>query len=480
MKKTIYLSGSASIVILSVMFYFHSVSSNTSNDLPVDGNQNFIQNGNNQSSFSPQSGGWQLQVMPNMGNRLIRDLYFTDSLTGYAVASPESYTDSAHILETTNGGFNWSIKYTSPGRLPRIIFLNPNTGFAGGNKLLKTTDAGENWFILNKVFSTIVRDMFVFSEDTIWYGDSDPFAGGLFRTTNGGINWEKRDSGIPANSYPDKIYFYNSRIGFAYHGGVSFCYKTTNSGENWFQINSADFVNIYFVDSLKGFRSASGFFKTSNGGLNWSKDSLPSITGNTYTLKAISSFIVMNEDTIYCTGGAVYYYSNGIYRNIIYKSTNGGINWGYQIPDTNYQILQLNVINNYKNFIWIVDKFNNRLVYSSKGGDSTVYVRINQISNEVPEEYELHQNFPNPFNPRTVVRFSLFLHGGRTERAVVSTISIKVYDINGREVQTLVSGRMQAGTYEAVWDGTGFPSGVYFCRMVTEGYGKTIKMVLSK
>ena len=121
MKKTIYIAGSASIVILLVMFYFHSVSSSTSNDLPVDEkqnfNQNFNQNGNNQSSFSPQSGGWQLQVMPSMGNRLVRDLYFTDSLTGYAVASPESYTDSAHILKTTNGGNNWAIKFTKEGKL---------------------------------------------------------------------------------------------------------------------------------------------------------------------------------------------------------------------------------------------------------------------------------------------------------------------------------------------------------------------------
>ena len=275
MKKTIYLSGSASIVILSVMFYFHSVSSNTSNDMPVDGNQNFIQNGNNQSSFSPQSGGWQLQVMPSMGNRLVRDLYFTDSLTGYAVASPESYTDSSHILKATNGGFNWSIKYTSPGRLPRIIFLNSNIGFAGGNKLLKTTNAGENWSIINKVFSTIVRDMFVFSEDTIWYGDSDPFAGGLFRTTNGGINWEKRDSGIPANSYPIYIYFYNSRIGFA--TGNPNVYKTTDAGLSWNLAFTGGAQKLYFKDSLNGYRASQGFYRTSNGGINWSKDSLPNV-----------------------------------------------------------------------------------------------------------------------------------------------------------------------------------------------------------
>ena len=482
MKKLIYVSGSASIVILLVMFYFHSVSSNTSNDMPVDENQNlnqdFIQNGNNQSSFSPQSGGWQLQVMPNMGNRLLRDLYFTDSLTGYAVASPESYTDSAHILKTTNGGNNWAIKFTKEGKLNRIIFLNSQIGFAGGDFLLKTTNSGENWMVWNWSFSRVVDDMQLFGEDTIWYAYSDPTSGGLFRTTNGGINWEKRDSGIPANSYPIYIYFYNSRIGFA--TGNTNVYKTTDAGLSWNLAFTGGAQKLYFKDSLNGYRASQGFYRTSNGGINWSKDSLPSVAGNYYTNKWITNFQTSVYGTIYAIGASAQSLSNFLYRGIIYKTTNSGLNWGYQFPDTSFNIYNFSTVYSINNHVWCYDNYYNKGIYSSSGGDSTVYVGINQISNEVPNEFDLYQNYPNPFNPRTVISFQLFLHGGRTERAVVSNLSIKVYDINGREVQTLVSGRMQAGTYEAVWDGTGFPSGVYFCRMVTEGYGKTIKMTLVK
>jgi hypothetical protein len=99
MKKLIYISASASIIILLVFFYFNIAGGKEGGEL----NSPESLTGNNLKSNlpftnSPQSGGWQLQTMPNMGSRLVRDLYFTDSLTGYAVASPNSYTDSAHIL----------------------------------------------------------------------------------------------------------------------------------------------------------------------------------------------------------------------------------------------------------------------------------------------------------------------------------------------------------------------------------------------
>ncbi|MFA5011212.1 MAG: T9SS type A sorting domain-containing protein [Ignavibacteria bacterium] len=102
-------------------------------------------------------------------------------------------------------------------------------------------------------------------------------------------------------------------------------------------------------------------------------------------------------------------------------------------------------------------------------GNTLVFIQNN--AGEVPRGFSLSQNYPNPFNPRTLVRFSL---------SVVSDVRLIIYDIKGQEVETLMSGRMQAGTYQAVWDGSGFPSGVYFCRMVTEGYTETIKMALVK
>ena len=98
-------------------------------------------------------------------------------------------------------------------------------------------------------------------------------------------------------------------------------------------------------------------------------------------------------------------------------------------------------------------------------------VGITNISGAVPDNYSLSQNYPNPFNPSTVVSFSL---------PVDSKVSIKVYDVQGKDVRTLVNDRMQAGTYEISFDGTGLNSGVYFYRMVTGNFSETRRMILLK
>lgn len=89
----------------------------------------------------------------------------------------------------------------------------------------------------------------------------------------------------------------------------------------------------------------------------------------------------------------------------------------------------------------------------------------------VPSRYSLEQNFPNPFNPVTSIRFSLPQSG---------PVSLKVYDILGKETATLVEGGLDAGTYTVQWNGSGSSSGVYFCRIIANGYSETKKLVLTK
>lgn len=95
---------------------------------------------------------------------------------------------------------------------------------------------------------------------------------------------------------------------------------------------------------------------------------------------------------------------------------------------------------------------------------------INQI--ELVDQFDLQQNYPNPFNPRTTISYSL-------PRA--STVTLKVYDVMGREVTTLVNNeRKAAGNYEAYFDGANLPSGIYFYRLYVENFVGTKKMVLIK
>jgi hypothetical protein len=92
----------------------------------------------------------------------------------------------------------------------------------------------------------------------------------------------------------------------------------------------------------------------------------------------------------------------------------------------------------------------------------------------LPRDPVLQQNFPNPFNPSTVVRFSI------PARIGGNMIRLDVFDLLGRKIQTLAEGDMAAGTHSVVWDANGLPSGVYYCRLTTSLGAQTRKMVLMR
>ncbi|HUI11364.1 MAG TPA: LamG-like jellyroll fold domain-containing protein [Bacteroidota bacterium] len=92
----------------------------------------------------------------------------------------------------------------------------------------------------------------------------------------------------------------------------------------------------------------------------------------------------------------------------------------------------------------------------------------------LPSRFDLLQNYPNPFNPTTTITFAV--PGGKTARPV----SLRVYDLLGREVATLASGSFPAGTYSVVWDGTSCSSGVYLCRLESGGTSIVRKLLYVK
>ncbi|NLT51475.1 MAG: T9SS type A sorting domain-containing protein [Ignavibacteria bacterium] len=92
--------------------------------------------------------------------------------------------------------------------------------------------------------------------------------------------------------------------------------------------------------------------------------------------------------------------------------------------------------------------------------------------------FELKQNFPNPFNPSTMINYSL--PAGRQELPMNSFVNLKVYDILGREVATLVNEEKPAGNYEVKFDASNISSGVYLYKLQAGEYNKTMKMILIK
>jgi hypothetical protein len=89
----------------------------------------------------------------------------------------------------------------------------------------------------------------------------------------------------------------------------------------------------------------------------------------------------------------------------------------------------------------------------------------------VPLLFKLSQNYPNPFNPTTTIEYSL---------PQGSDVKVVVYDANGKETATLVNEYKTPGHYRLIWDASGLPSGVYFCKITAGGFKDTRKMVLVK
>jgi hypothetical protein len=107
---------------------------------------------------------------------------------------------------------------------------------------------------------------------------------------------------------------------------------------------------------------------------------------------------------------------------------------------------------------------------------SGVSVPVIENNNEIPIDYSLSQNYPNPFNPETKIKFNLLEWKGLGERTVI----LKVFDINGRELTTLVNEQLPAGTYEVTFDGSNFSSGIYFYQLSAGDFFDVKKMLLVK
>ena len=95
---------------------------------------------------------------------------------------------------------------------------------------------------------------------------------------------------------------------------------------------------------------------------------------------------------------------------------------------------------------------------------------------ELPQEFKLYQNHPNPFNPSTIINFDI---------AQITDVKLIIYNLLGKEIVTLVNDQMKPGVYSQIWNGKNnfginVPSGVYFYRMTTNQFTETNKMILMK
>ncbi|MBK9331968.1 MAG: T9SS type A sorting domain-containing protein [Ignavibacteria bacterium] len=411
---------------------------------------------------------WLRQNTPT--TKRLTNCFFVDTNTGWVSG------DSGIIMKSTDSGINWNIQNSNTFHdIISMHFVNERLGWANawifnpepgeypGTLLLKTTNGGDTWE------SEIFPDTNEFY-GTVYYLDSlNGFIGGspqfILYTANGGQSWTDAISDSNGfNGFPvNHITFLNRDTGYA-TGGVQdiagIVWKTVNKGRNWAPVptgpNAVNDIYIFHPDTaicLTGdFKFGASFYRTNN---NW----LTSFNVNLgYVGMALSIDFRKRNDGWITIG----------YLGKIFRSVNSGDNWTkLEIPDSS-AIFDIQFIDT--TYGWCVGDHGSVYKYNTTMTDITS-TNTFQIS-----DYKLHQNYPNPFNPVTKIVFEIPRSvNGRS--GLVQT-ELKIYDILGNEIKTLLSEKKSPGRYEVTFDASGLSSGVYFYRLSADGRQVTGRSML--
>ncbi len=385
------------------------------------------------------------------------------TLSKNSYSSPEGYrkilgigdTQSTYkgiFLKTTNGGKNWFTYGTLPSNVYFLLgmcFVNVNTGFTLAsldvnsgvrNSVLKTTNGGLSWNNVYTLDSAYLNNIFSLDGNSVFVAGGK--SSGLFspphniiaKSTNGGSYWSLNVFQEIGEFFD--ISFANASTGFAVTYDTSITaliYKTTNSGLNWAKLPFHNSRSVYYsIEFLAG-------------------------TGRGIAAGA-------GGDSIFN-------------RFLIARTTNYGSNWtNYTIQNT-ICLLQGSSMVDANN--WYVCGFvleSGAIFRTTNGGEP---IGIEPISNEIPKNFSLFQNYPNPFNPVTKIKFDTPPQPSPSGRG--QWVKLIIYDILGREIAVLVNEQLKPGTYEVEWDGSDYPSGVYFYQLsINNERLATKKMVLIK
>lgn len=343
-------------------------------------------------------------------------------------------------FQTYYSGYNTGIECIE-ARIPGVVFAG-KSGTSGANALLKSTNNGLNWIILNNIGA---GSFSITKQNVVYMG-----ANGVFRSTDNGSTWIQTSF----HKWVTKLVTYDSIIIVATNGSGIF--RSVNNGTSWDSLSNFTIANCLEVDSIGVIYLGhySGLFRSSNFGNSWVESGI-----NNGHVTAIA---VLYDGSVLAGVGTPIFG--------VLKSTNNGINW-FQTGNTgtclcftvngNGQIFAGTLNNgiytsNNNGLSW--SQLNSGLlqydVYAlSTTGDGYVFAgtvwsgiyRSVQSTTAIfnnkeiyPLNYTLYQNYPNPFNPTTTIKVDL---------PKSSKINLVICDMLGRELYIITNQYLKAGTY---------------------------------
>jgi len=273
-------------------------------------------------------------------------------------------------------------------------------------------------------------------------------ASGVFATTDNGTLWTAANAGL-TNTNVQVLAFSGNSLFAGTSGGM---FYSADSGANWNAVNSGlgnlNVLALTFSGTNLFAGTAGGVFLSTDNGANWTG------VNSGLTNTDVRSFTVKGANIFAGTLGGVF------------QSTNNGTNWNaISTGLANDTVLAL-----------AYSSYN--LIAGTSGAAawrrplSEIISSVEESNLDIPEKYSLGQNYPNPFNPTTEIRFTI------TDSRFTT---LKVYDLLGREVASLINEMKQPGTYIIQWDASasgGLSSGVYFYRLCAGSFTETKKLLL--
>ncbi len=326
------------------------------------------------------------------------------------------------------------------------------------------------------------------------------FNHGLFFSSDNGNLWNQSGLLVQTKIRAIIITYFGTLIAGTDGNGI---YRSTNSGTNWQKINSPQ--NIYSLcvsagNIVAGSRNPDCIFLSLDDGLIWNQAFSSTSTFN--------SIIATSEGRVYSVTGD--FTSDMPLGYILARSDNYGLQWfiSSNFPSSSYGIAvntkgdlfvgryesvwkSTNYGINWETLSSGIDSSNNVLISLAcspsgylfagrQGGQlfrsSQKTIAVKKISSQIPLSFKLFQNYPNPFNPSTKINFEL----PSTENSAGGFVIIKIFDILGHEITTLLNRKLSSGKYELEWNAINFPGGVYFYRISYFTSTKTLPMILLK
>jgi photosystem II stability/assembly factor-like uncharacterized protein len=449
------------------------------------------------------------------------DVFFVNEQKGFVISWSGIFSPSG-LYETTDGGIIWERVPGAPDGT-ELLFLDSLTGFIGSNQIYKTTDGGVSWYVPNGGQGGAGKIFFI-NQEIGWAVRSNV----IYKTTDRGENWFTQFTALPGIGF-NSIHFVDSVYGWTANWDRPF--KTIDGGTNWMQqinLNIWQSRDVFSIDYLNGFLLESNkLYKTTDGGVTW-------IQNQTLTGFSIAELSTHEDSTIFIIGyktyrsidgGANWYeftdldgiritglsllnagfgfavgesglimeYYDSLYVPVELISFIGESTWhtaseinnkGFEIERKesessiwkNIDFVQGNGTTTEEHSYSYTDIIDNpgyyyyRLKQVDYNGEFE-YSKFIEVKVNTPFQFSLLQNYPNPFNSSTTISYQI---------PKDEFVALKVYDVLGNEVKTLVEESKKAGYYTITFSATDLSSGIYFYKLTTETNSSTKKLILLK